>query len=109
MSVHVFLTVFSSFALQLTEGGYMSLKLKLSVTLFFSMSILSSNVVSDELDKNIPFVSEAEQTMSFWDLPYLENAYISTTPDKRSDGLEVGDLSRITRKKHEIIKLSKDI
>jgi len=94
----VFLTVFNSFALQLTEGGYMSLKLKLSFTLFFSMSILSSNVVSDELDKNIPFVSKAEQTMSFWDLPYLENAYISTTPDNRSDGLEVGDLSRITRK-----------
>ena len=87
----------------------MSLKLKLSVTLFFSMSILSSNVVSDELDKNIPLVSEAEQTMPFWDLPYLDNAYISTKPEDRGDGLVVGDLSKVTKNKNEVIKLSKDI
>ena len=47
--------------------------------------------------------------MSFWDLPYLESAYISTRPEERSDGLAVGDLSKITKNKSQIIQLSKDI
>ena len=87
----------------------MSLKSTLSITLFVSMSILSSNAVSDELNKKIPLASKAEQTMSFWDLPYLDNAYISTKPEDRGDGLVVGDLSKDTRNKSEIIQLSKDI
>lgn len=87
----------------------MSLKSTLSITLFVSMSILSSKVISHEFTKQLPHATKDEQTMSFWDLPYLESAYISTTPEKRADGLEVGDLSKITKNKSEIIQLSKDI
>ncbi|MEQ3514341.1 serine hydrolase [Pseudoalteromonas sp. BZB3] len=87
----------------------MSLKSNLSITLIVSMSILSSNAISDELNKNIPLASKAEQTMSFWDLPYLNNAYISTKPEDRGDGLVVGDLSKVTKNKSAILQLSKDI
>ena len=87
----------------------MSLKSNLSITLIVSMSILSSNAISDELNKNISLASKAEQTMSFWDLPYLNNAYISTKPEDRGDGLVVGDLSKVTKNKSAILQLSKDI
>ncbi|RZQ51870.1 hypothetical protein C1E23_17180 [Pseudoalteromonas phenolica] len=73
------------------------------------MSVLSSNAVSHEFTKKLPLASKNEQTMSFWDLPYLESAYISTRPEERSDGLVVGDLSKVTKNKNEIIQLSKDI
>ncbi|TMO56767.1 serine hydrolase domain-containing protein [Pseudoalteromonas phenolica] len=87
----------------------MSLKSKLSITLFVSLSTLSGNSVSSELNDKLPRATKAEQTMSFWDLPYLDGAYISTRPEKKSDGIEVGDLSLVTKNKHEIIQLSNEI
>ncbi|WP_286264052.1 serine hydrolase domain-containing protein [Thalassotalea atypica] len=84
----------------------MKIKLKfkglLAVTL---LSCLSNTVAA----KPAPEVSEADAKISFWDMPYLERAYIQSTPEERKDNIPVGHLGVDGGNKKMIIQLAKDI
>jgi CubicO group peptidase (beta-lactamase class C family) len=49
-------------------------------------------------------VSDAEAALSFWDLPYLDDAYIETSPQQRSDGIRVGELN-VSKAGHSALEL----
>ena len=46
---------------------------------------------------------------SFWGLPYLEKAFIDTTPVDRKDGIIVGELGVDSGNKDKIVKLAQEI
>ena len=46
---------------------------------------------------------------SFWDIPHLNNAYVSTTPEDRKDGVSVDTLSVKSNDQQAILKLSQEI
>ena len=94
----------------------MSLKNKFKTSLLVSVCVLSNFVFAADTMKNstpnlkqvLPIATETEKRMSFWDLPYLEHAYMSTKPENRSDGIVVGDLSHVTKNHQSIINLSNE-
>lgn len=85
----------------------------------FALALLSgvSSIVLADTHKaglEAPMVSDADATQSFWDMPYLKNAFIDTTPSKREDAipvgeLGVGELDVHNGNKEMIIKLAKEI
>lgn len=93
-----------------------TVKLFITASLFSAatQSILNNPVYADTIEhrkgihKTAPEVTNEERNMSFWDLPYLENAYIGTAPEKRKDGLAVGQLKNKKGKK-AIVALAKEI
>jgi CubicO group peptidase (beta-lactamase class C family) len=46
---------------------------------------------------------------SFWDLPYLEKAFIDTAPVDRKDGIAVGELGIDGGTKDKVVKLAQEI
>jgi len=56
-----------------------------------------------------PEATAAEAALSFWDLPYLKNAYIDSSPADRKDGIAVGELGVDGGNKHMIVKLAQEI
>lgn len=46
---------------------------------------------------------------SFWDIPHLNNAFVSTSPEDRKDGVSVDTLSGNNKDKNAILKLSQEI
>ncbi|QBY03964.1 class C beta-lactamase-related serine hydrolase [Thalassotalea sp. HSM 43] len=67
----------------------------LAIALISGMSsavFAKSNENTDTAGSIAPMVSEADAKLSFWDMPYLENAYIDTTPSPRKDAIPVGEL-----------------
>lgn len=56
-----------------------------------------------------PEATAAEAEISFWDLPYLENAFIDTSPADRNDGISVGELGVDGGEKAAIIQLAEEI
>lgn len=95
----------------------MSLKYKFKTSLLVSVCVLSNFVFAADTMKNstpnlkqvLPIATETEKRMSFWDLPYLEHAYMSTKPENRSDGIVVGDLSHVAKNYESIINLSNEL
>lgn len=84
------------------------------------LSGISSNVFAatndntDKADSVAPMVSDADAKMSFWDMPYLKNAFIDTTPSNRNDDiavgeLGVGELDVNNGNKEMIVQLAKEI
>lgn len=54
-------------------------------------------------------VSSDNYEVSFWDIPHLNNAYISPTPEDRKDEISVDTLSVNSNDRNAILKLSQDI
>lgn len=61
------------------------------------------------VDYVAPEATAAEAELSFRDLPYLEEAFIDTTPADREDGLVVGELGVDGGNKDMIVKLAQEI
>lgn len=56
-----------------------------------------------------PEATVAEAELSFWDLPYLNEAFIDPTPADRKDGLAVGDLVANGGNKAMVLQLAQEI
>jgi predicted alpha/beta superfamily hydrolase/CubicO group peptidase (beta-lactamase class C family) len=54
-------------------------------------------------------VSNDNYDVSFWDIPHLNNAFVSTTPEDRKDGVSVDTLSVNSNDRNAILKLSQEI
>jgi predicted alpha/beta superfamily hydrolase/CubicO group peptidase (beta-lactamase class C family) len=54
-------------------------------------------------------VSTDNYAVSFWDMPHLNNPFITTTPEDRKDGITVGELSVAKNDKNAILTLSQEI
>ncbi|MDT0607601.1 serine hydrolase [Croceitalea rosinachiae] len=54
-------------------------------------------------------VSSANYDVSFWDVPHLNNAFVTTTPEDRKDGIAVDTLAVDSKDQNAILKLSQDI
>ncbi|MDB4292987.1 serine hydrolase [Maribacter sp.] len=54
-------------------------------------------------------ISSENYDVSFWDMPHLNNAFISTTPEDRKDGISVDTLAINSNDQNAILKLSKEI
>jgi len=60
-------------------------------------------------NSHAPEATASEAKISFWDLPYLKEAFIDPTPAARKDGLAVGELGVNGGNKDMIIKLAEEI
>ncbi|MEL6483427.1 MAG: serine hydrolase [Bacteroidota bacterium] len=56
-----------------------------------------------------PEATKAEAELRFWDVPNLEPAYVSVTPENRKDGIPVGALGVDGGKKEIILEMAKKI
>jgi len=54
-------------------------------------------------------VSSDNYDVTFWDIPHLNNAFVSSTPEDRKDGISVDTLSVNSKDRNAILKLSQDI
>ena len=54
-------------------------------------------------------VSSQSNTLSFWETPHLNNPFITSTPEKRNDGISVGKLQIPESSKDAIVKVSQEI
>ncbi|WP_298901744.1 serine hydrolase [uncultured Psychroserpens sp.] len=54
-------------------------------------------------------ISSIGDEISFWEIPHLNNAYISTTPEDRDDGIAVDTLAVSSNDQKAILKLSQEI
>jgi CubicO group peptidase (beta-lactamase class C family) len=70
-----------------------------------------SSIVAANTDKNTngAEVSTADAKLSFWDMPYLDKAFIDVKPVKRKDDFSVGELGVDGGNKDIIIKMAKEI
>ncbi|WP_417624693.1 serine hydrolase domain-containing protein [Paremcibacter congregatus] len=84
------------------------IKSLVAVTLLSGFSSLAA-AVAEENNGLAPEATAADAKISFWDLPYLEKAFIDTAPTNRKDGIKVGKLSVDGGKKASIIKLAEEI
>ncbi|MHA7057418.1 alpha/beta hydrolase-fold protein [Aquimarina sp. M1] len=61
------------------------------------------------LSSIVTHVSSDTAEVSFWDIPHLNNAFISTAPEDRDDGIPVGELSVDSNKKKAILNVAQEI
>lgn len=54
-------------------------------------------------------VSIENNEVSFWDIPHLNKAFVSTTPENRNDGISVDTLSVNSNDRNAILNLSQEI
>ncbi len=54
-------------------------------------------------------ISSDNYEVSFWDIPHLNNAYVSPTPEDRKDGISVDTLAVNNNDRNAILKLSQEI
>jgi len=80
---------------------------KLLLTALLS-GVSGFSAVSAE-DNNAPTASSADRSVSFWDMAYLEKAFIDTTPAPRHDAVPVGELGVDGGDKDMILKLAQEI
>lgn len=64
-------------------------------------------ITSAGFGQNPPEATAVETTLSFWDIPLLQEAFIDTAPTERKDGIAVGSLADDSRK--SIIELSRGL
>jgi len=96
-----------------TKMKYTGLFASIMLGGFSTLAVAVDNKIIDQV-ASAPMVSGADAKLSFWDMPFLEKAYINTTPNKRSDGIVVGELGVgaldvNNGNKELIIKLAKEI
>jgi len=90
----------------------LTLKKLIAVSLLVSFSNFaqeSSRQSEEENNSRAPEVTVAETSISFWDLPPLEEAFIDATPADRKDGLAVGALVANGGNKAMILQLAHEI
>lgn len=86
-----------------------NLKLKSLIVIALFSGFTITATASTNKDTKAPEATAADAAISFWELPYLEKAFIDTTPAKRKDALAVGKLDVDNDKKNMIIQLAKEI
>lgn len=69
----------------------------------------SHSVTTAKSSERPPQVSAADAKLSFWDMPYLEHAFVDTTPQLRKDKIKVGELGIDGGNKQKILQLAQDI
>jgi CubicO group peptidase (beta-lactamase class C family) len=76
----------------------------------FSSFTAADTIKIAEGNKDLPpETTAAEANVSFWDLPYLKEAFIDTTPVDKKDGLAVGELLVNDNNKEMILQLAREI
>ncbi len=80
-------------------------KLLLLIALF----PLSQVSAQKSMLKAAPEAAAGEDTLSFWDIPALAEAYLSSTPMARKDGILVGELGIDGGQKELILRLAQEI
>ncbi|MBE0366941.1 serine hydrolase domain-containing protein [Pseudoalteromonas aurantia] len=90
----------------------MASKLTIKILVMTTLLSVASNGIfistANAESRIAPEVTNAEKSLSFWDLPYLKQAYISAAPKDRKEGISVGQLGDRVAKKN-IIKLAEEI
>ncbi len=71
--------------------------------------LISANSFAEKNNNSEPLATADEAKTSFWDLPYLKQGYINTTPVARKDGLAVGELGVNGDNKDMIVKLAREV
>jgi len=79
------------------------------VGLLSCLSIVAFAENVDENNNNAPEATAAEDKISFWDLPYLKEAFIDTTPEDKKDGLAVGSFEANGGNKAMVLPLAQEI
>lgn len=79
------------------EGDHQTAFPMIAVQSVAWLSSLMSPVVSDDYK------------VSFWDIPHLNNAFVTTTPEDRKDGISVDTLAVNNDHRNAILKLSQEI
>lgn len=74
-------------------------------TAFPSTAVSSTNWLSSVMTP----ISNYGKEVSFWSIPHLNNAYISTTPEDRKDGISVDTLAVQDNDEKAILKVSQEI
>ncbi len=64
---------------------------------------------AEEGDNLAPEATAAEATISFWDMPFLNKAYIDSSPADRKDGIAVGELDIDGGNKAMVLQLAQEI
>lgn len=81
---------------------------KTKTLLLLALIVLSNNALAQN-NYDTAEATDAESTMSFWDIPDLKKAYVNTTPAKRKDGIKVGKLKIKKSDRKAIMKVSQEI
>ncbi|KAF7771904.1 hypothetical protein PCIT_a1865 [Pseudoalteromonas citrea] len=94
----------------------MSKKLKFKSAVMFALLMSTSGLVEasdiNTTSESLQLAPEATNTEvkgRFWDLPYLEKAFINSAPEDRKDGITVGKLDLDNTTKAGIIDFAKAI
>ncbi len=77
--------------------------------IFTCSAIAGASKVARENNDLAPEATAAEAAVSSWDIPYLKEAFIDSTPADRKDGLVVGDLVTNAGNKDMIVKFAEEI
>lgn len=77
--------------------------------LLANLLILTSTYAQDISYYLTPEAAPGEDTLSFWDIPTLKEAYISAEPKGRNDGIYVGSLGIDGGDKAMILELAEEI
>lgn len=84
----------------------------LAVAILGSFGTFTAVGAEENTEKNkslAPEATAAEAAMSFWDMPYLEAAFIDEAPAVRKDSIPVGELGVDGGNKDMIVKLAEEI
>jgi len=76
---------------------------------FSSFAEESAIKSAEENNSRAPEATAAEASISFWDLPYLKEAFIDSTPTDRKDDLAVDDLVANVGNKAIVLQLAQEI
>lgn len=77
--------------------------------LCLTLLLMASITIAQQSNNLAPEATATETELSFWDLPYLKNAFIDTTPADRQDSIPVGELGIDGGDKAMILKLAEEI
>lgn len=81
--------------------------------LYVTLILITNYSFGQQSDSLPPEATAAEAKLSswesFWGLPYLEKAFIDTTPVNRKDGIAVGELGVDGGTKDNVVKLAQEI
>ncbi|MGW9686272.1 alpha/beta hydrolase-fold protein [Flagellimonas sp. 2504JD1-5] len=61
------------------------------------------------LSSSMSHIAVADYQASFREIPLLNNAFVSTAPEDREDGISVGELSMDSNKKNAILNVAQEI
>lgn len=83
--------------------------MKNRIGLLLLVCIITTSSFAQKNNNRAPEATAVEDTLSFWDIPHLKEAFITTFPEQRNDGTAVGKLNIANVNKDKIIKLAQEI